>query len=150
MNQDIIDQRLNEMYFTYCNDVYQYLFFMVGDHELAKDLMQDTFIRAFTKIESFEGHHIKSWLFRIARNLTIDYIRKKKPLAYIIDSISPIMTTDYSPEQILLFNETEKLLYIALNNLKRSYREIIILRKLKEFSISESCEILGWTESKVK
>ncbi|WP_235822815.1 RNA polymerase sigma factor [Cytobacillus massiliigabonensis] len=47
-------------------------------------------------------------------------------------------------------NEYEKDLYHSLNNIKRQYKDVIILRKIKEFSISETAQILGWTESKVK
>lgn len=123
---------------------------MIGKHDQSKDILQDTFLRAFNKIESFHGENAKSWLFPIARNLTIDYIRKSRPITYFIDSIPSIKTTDKTPEQIIVLNESEHQLYIALSKLKRTYREVIVLRKIKELSISESSHILGWTENKVK
>ena len=55
-----------------------------------------------------------------------------------------------SPEQITVLNEAEKELYLAIGRLKRSYRDVIVLRKIKEFSIKETSDILGWSESKVK
>ncbi|WP_233269426.1 RNA polymerase sigma factor [Alteribacillus sp. YIM 98480] len=150
MDQDIIKQRVNDWYHTYSNDIYKYVFFMIGEHDQAKDILQDTFLRAYHNFESFQGEKVKNWLFRIARNLTIDYIRKKKTIACLIDSISSSKVTNKTPEQTIVLNETERELYDALRKIKRSYREVIVLRKIKEFSVSESCHILGWNENKVK
>lgn len=123
---------------------------MIHDQEQAKDLMQDTFIRAFNNFDSFQMENEKGWLFSIARNLTIDFLRKKRPLHYILDSSLMIPSPELTPEQKVSFNEQEKELYIALAKLKRSQREVIILRKIKEFSIKETATILGWSEGKVK
>lgn len=54
------------------------------------------------------------------------------------------------PDEIMEGKETSKELYIALNRMKQSYREVIILRKIKGFSIKETSEVLSWSESKVK
>ena len=150
MDGDYIKAQLNEWYHEYSNDLFHYIFFMVGEREQAKDILQDTFIRAYQKHDSFNGEHVKSWLFRIARNLTIDYFRRKKPISYFLDFIPAVKSTDHGPEQIALLNETERLLYLALSRLKRDYRDVIILRKIKEFSIAESAEILDWSENRVK
>ncbi|SER63919.1 RNA polymerase sigma-70 factor, ECF subfamily [Gracilibacillus ureilyticus] len=112
--------------------------------------MQDTFVRAASKLNTFQGGEEKGWLVRIARNITIDYIRKRKPVAYLFDRPVNIETMAKTPEQLSVLNETEKELYQALQKLRISYREVIILRKIKEFSIKESASILNWSESKVK
>ncbi|MCD8509069.1 MAG: RNA polymerase sigma factor [Bacillus sp. (in: Bacteria)] len=150
MEQDYIKQKVNDWYHEYSDDLYKYVFFMIGDHYQTKDILQDTFLRAFNSFESFQGTGEKSWLFRIARNLTIDYIRKKKPVAYIMEAFPQIQTSEKTPEQLALFNETEKELYVGLRRIKRSYRDVIVLRKIRGFTISETSQILGWTENKVK
>ncbi|WP_078382458.1 RNA polymerase sigma factor [Sutcliffiella halmapala] len=150
MDHHSMKAQINDWYYEYSNDVYRYVFFMIGDHDQAKDIVQDTFLRAYNNYDSFLGGNEKSWLFRIARNLTIDYIRKKKPIAYYFDSVPSIKAVDKTPEQLMLLNETEQQLYIALSRMKRSYRDVIVLRKIKEFSIGETAHILGWTENKVK
>lgn len=150
LEQDIIKQQVNDWYHAYSNDIYKFIFFMIGDHDQAKDILHDTFLRAYNKFENFEGGNTKSWLFKIARNITIDYIRKKKPMSYLIDSIPYIQATGKTPEETMILNETERELYMALSKIKQSYRDVIVLRKMKEFSISESSHILGWTENKVK
>lgn len=107
MEQISRKQRINSWYEEYSNDVYNYAFFMLGDREQAMDIVQDTFIRAYNKLESFQGGREKSWLFRIARNLTIDYMRKKRTLANYLSFLPFGMNTEKSAEDIAIFNESE-------------------------------------------
>ncbi|WP_042142052.1 RNA polymerase sigma factor [Paucisalibacillus sp. EB02] len=150
MDQHFRKEQISEWYSSYSNDIYNYVFFLIGDHELAKDILQDTFIKAYSNLETFQGENARGWLFRIARNLTIDFIRKKKPITYLTDSFAILKENAPTPEQMAVLNESEKELYMALGKLKRSYRDVIILRKIKEFSIKETAQILEWTENKVK
>ncbi len=150
MEHELIKRQINDWYLEYSNDIYQYVLFMIRDHSQAKDIMQDTFLRAYSNIDSFHGGNVKSWLLRIARNLTIDYIRKKKPMSLIFEAIPLIKDNSLSPDQTVTLNETEKELYHALGKIKRTYREVIILRKIKELSVKETSDLLGWSESKVK
>ncbi|GIN87411.1 ECF RNA polymerase sigma factor SigW [Heyndrickxia sporothermodurans] len=150
MDQDIIKKKINDWYYDYSNDIFRYVFFMISERDQAKDILQETFIRAFANYETFDGENEKSWLFRIARNLTIDYIRTKKPISYLLDFFPTLKSTEKNPEQITMLNETERQIYNSLNKIKHQYRDVIILRKIKEFSIVESAQILGWTENKVK
>ncbi|MGM8215529.1 RNA polymerase sigma factor [Bacillaceae bacterium W0354] len=122
---------------------------MLKDSSTALDLMHDTFIRAFSNLESFKGGNERSWLLKIARNLTIDYLRRKRPVLLVNEKIT-VKSNENSPHQLAILNESEKELYHALDRLIPKYKEIIILRKIKEFSIKETSEILGWNESKVK
>ena len=150
MDLQIRKGQINDWYREYSNDVYNYVYFLISDHEHAKDILQETFLRAYSSIDSFRGENVRGWLFRIARNLTIDDIRRKKPIAYFLDSIPVIKAADYTPEQFAILNESEQELYLALSKLKLAYRDVIVLRKIKEFSIHETAAILGWTENKVK
>lgn len=148
--QETIKEQINEWYFLHSKDIYQYIFFLIGDREQAKDLMQDTFLRVYSHFSQFDGGNEKGWLFRIARNTSIDFLRRKKPLSFLVDGLQLVKSSAGSPEEILSFNETEREIYEGLNKLKRNYRDVIILRKIEEFSIQETCQILGWSESKVK
>ena len=123
---------------------------MIKDHNQAMDLMQDTFLRAFDSCSTFEGVNAKGWIFRIARNLTIDSIRKNKPISYFFDTAQPIFAKGVSPEHSVTLSETQRELYTALGKIKVSYRDVIILRKIEGFSITEAATILDWNESKVR
>ncbi|QOR64580.1 RNA polymerase sigma factor [Cytobacillus suaedae] len=151
MEEEWLKQKLNDWYWKYSNDIYRYILMMTGDHDLSKDLTQDTFIKAYNNMDSFrEEASEKNWLYRIARNTTIDEFRKRKPLRFVIDSYTSFATNDYLPEKVAELGETEAELYHSLHKLRRSYREVIVLRKIKELSIQETAEILSWTEGKVK
>ena len=63
---------------TYTNDLYSWALHKVSDHEMAKDLVQDTFLAAAEKIQSFKGDSLpKTWLFAILNYKIIDFYRKK-------------------------------------------------------------------------
>jgi RNA polymerase sigma-70 factor, ECF subfamily len=150
LDKEIIKKRINDWYSYYSNDIFRYAFFMIGERDQAKDILQETFIRAFIKYETFDGMNPKGWLFRIARNLTIDYIRKRKPISYLFNFMPNLKSTEKNPEEIVILNEIERLLYKSLNKIKLQYKDVIILRKIKGFSIAETAQILGWSENKVK
>jgi RNA polymerase sigma-70 factor (ECF subfamily) len=144
-------EKLKEWYHNYSDDIYRYILMMTGDQERAKDLTHDTFLKAYHSLASFQGKTSdKNWLYRIARNVTIDDMRKRKPLRYLFDSFVTLASQDPLPENVAQLGEREEELYRALQAIKRSYRDVIILRKIKELSISETAEVLNWNENKVK
>lgn len=123
---------------------------MVKDAQEAEDLTQDTFVRAYQYYSSFKRDSSpKTWLFKIAHNTTIDYLRKRKPLR-IFANVFLNKEQAASTEDILLLKENSRELLLALNKLKDTYKQVIILRKIKGFSVLETAHILGWSESKVK
>lgn len=124
---------------------------MIRDSQQAEDLTQDTFVKAYRYFENFEQRsNPKTWLFNIAHNLTIDYIRKRKPISMVKDFFQNTKDHAPLPEDIVEIKESSAELYQALGRLKTSYREVILLRKVKGFTIQETSQILGWSESKVK
>ncbi|WP_033542026.1 RNA polymerase sigma factor [Planococcus sp. CAU13] len=147
-------ERKNEIsawYEQHSGSVFRYIMLMVRDSQQAEDLTQDTFTKAFRYYDTFERKaNPRTWLFRIAHNVTIDYLRKQKPIETLKELLFIGQGSNALPEEILEIKENSKELYNALGRLKSSYREIIILRKIREFSIQETAEILDWSESKVK
>ena len=78
----------------------------------------------------------------------MSYFRKKNPLTYFIDL--NLLKDDTSPEKIALLNSQQKQFYEALRELKSSYQQVIILRRIQGFSTKETSSILNWSEGKVK
>ncbi|WP_236838638.1 RNA polymerase sigma factor [Caldalkalibacillus salinus] len=150
--EDLIRKdKLQDWYHAYHQEIYRYILLLLGDHEQAKDLTQDTFIKAYESMDAFQGvTSDKNWLYRIARNVAIDFMRKRKPIRYMLESFATWPSDERCPQQIAALGETERELYRALRKLKRSYQEVVILRKNKELSIQETAEVLQWSESKVK
>ncbi|TWT13191.1 RNA polymerase sigma factor [Planomicrobium sp. CPCC 101079] len=142
---------ITEWYEQHSDSIFRYILLMVRDHQQAEDLTQETFIKAFQYYDSFERKaNGKTWLFRIAHNLTIDFIRKQKPLELLKELVFLGKNTSTLPEGMVEIRENSTELYHALGQLKGAYREVIILRKIREFSIQETGEILNWSQSKVK
>lgn len=131
--------------------IFKFIYLMVQDYQIAEDLRHDTFIKAFTNYDSFKGESSpKTWLYRIAHNITVDWFRKKKPLILLKNAFQSQKDPSKLPLEHVELKEDLVELYQVLGSLKESHRKVIILRKIKEFSIQETALILGWSESKVK
>lgn len=121
------------------------------DYYQAEDLTHETFINAFNRYDSFQQKaKPRTWLFSIAHIVTVDFLRKKKTVDLVKELLQGKSETSLLTEDIIINKEISEDIYLAIGCLKASYREVIILREIKEFSLSETSEILNWSESKVK
>jgi RNA polymerase sigma-70 factor, ECF subfamily len=146
-----MDQLLEELFQDYSDLIYRFILLMVNSREEAEDLTQEVFIKAYKGLPNFKGESAyKTWLYSIARNLVYDHLRKKRTVAIFGDMFHSSDKKNPIPDEILEMKEKTQYLYQALFTLKLSYREIIILRKIKGYQINETAQILGWTEAKVK
>ncbi|HYK73283.1 MAG TPA: RNA polymerase sigma factor [Pseudoneobacillus sp.] len=144
--------RISEWFNLYSNDIYQFLIYFIGSSDV-EDLVQEVFIRAIKNVDNFEEKSSpKTWLISIARHVGIDEIRRKQRLRVknLIFMDSQAISQFQTPEDFLNLNETKKDLYKAIRKLKTNYREVIILRGIKELTIEETAEILNWKEEKVR
>jgi RNA polymerase sigma-70 factor (ECF subfamily) len=112
-----------------------------GDAVLSEDVAQETFIRAWTKLHTYrpEGSW-KGWLCRIAANLTIDNLRRRKPTTDI--SELPIEATDVLPETAALQSERAQAVRAALMRLPVHSRTILVLREYELLSYQEIADVL--------
>jgi RNA polymerase sigma-70 factor (ECF subfamily) len=141
-----------ELVGRYSRSVYNYVARLIGRQEEARDATQETFIKAFRSLSSFNPQNkFKSWLFRIAHNHCIDILRRRKPTLSLDvvqeddDQRAPgIQLADggADPERRLLASETGEWLQKALEKLPKAYKEVIILRHFQELSYQEIAEIL--------
>ncbi|WP_236035026.1 RNA polymerase sigma factor [Alkalihalobacterium elongatum] len=142
-------QFLIEWYEKYYDDVYRFIFIMLGDNQCCEDLVHDTFVRAFMAYERFDNRsNVKTWLFCIAKHLVIDEIRKRKRrrfISFVKEIPSPI-----NVEQHIENKEAVTHLIESIQKLKPNYGVVIILKKVEECSTREIGEILGWSETKVR
>lgn len=149
--RDLEQEELTEWFDKYGQAILTFILLMVRDYQQAEDLTQETFIKAFRNQHQFERKSsVKTWLYSIAHNVTKDYFRKKHPLRHYLGLTMREADDKPIPEQIVTMNVQNEQLYKSIQQLKPSYRQVIILRKLKEFSTTETALILNWSESKVK
>lgn len=143
---------LEKHYEIHSDQIYKFIYFFTYNKQLAEDLTQETFIKAFEARQTFRSEaSISTWLHAIAKNITFDYVKKKGNRVYLpFGKMPEPEEIQLSAEDIAHLNEDTKELYIALANLKYEFRAAIVLRKIEQKSIKETAQILNWSESKVK
>lgn len=140
---------LENIYLNYKTEIFNYLYRSTLNKQIAEDLTQDTFLKAFKGLNHFRGHcSIKTWLFKIARNTYLNYIEKKSnKLEKSFDQIEFDVidnTDDFS-------NLEEKLLIRkVLYQLPEKARTLIVLRDINSLSYREIAEIIDENEGQVK
>lgn len=144
-------ETLADWYDDHGEAVFTYILVMVRDYQLAEDLTQETFVKAYRHFNQFQHQsNSRTWLFRIAQNTTKDHFRKKNPLTRYFNLTLTEPDSSPLPSELMEMSEQQEALFDSLQNLKPTYRQVTTLRMLKEFSTKETAEILGWSESKVK
>ncbi|MDI3312335.1 MAG: sigma-70 family RNA polymerase sigma factor, partial [Thermoanaerobacterium sp.] len=132
---------------SYQNYIYNVIYRIVGSKEDALDLTQETFIKAFVNIKKFRGKsEFKTWLYRIAVNTSLDFMRKRKGVEEQLDDISDFKT----PEDIFDDKMTREIIMSELNKLKDDYKIAIILRDIEGLTYSEIAEITNSNIGTVK
>ena len=133
---------------------------LVHNREEARDLVQETFMKAFGSLATYrEEFQFSTWLHRIASNCSIDYIRKKKIEALSLDQ--PLETKDSqvsleipdwstNPEADLVEKQKSLTIKEAIDSLPKGYREVILFRHKDEKSYQEIAAILGLPVGTVK
>jgi RNA polymerase sigma-70 factor (ECF subfamily) len=133
---------------------------MVRDPGLAEDLTQETFIKAFRALETFDPKRsLSSWLFTIAHNTTIDWLRKKSLVTVPLESGAddehdPIdrlqSLDDPTPEAEVVGRDAGRVFEEELRRLRPEYAEILVLRFQEDLSYEEISEVTGLPMGTVK
>lgn len=136
----------------YHDAIYTFIYRMIHDKHQVEDLTQEAFIKAFGSLASFNDEFaFSTWLYKIATNNSIDYIRKRKLQTYSIDKPVDAAEGEYSFElpdedsetdHDIISDQRAKLLNAAINKLPEKYRKVIQLRHVDEKSYDEIAEEL--------
>jgi RNA polymerase sigma-70 factor (ECF subfamily) len=133
-----------------------FIFRMLGNHEDAVDLAQESFVRVFVAIERYRSDHaFSTYLYRIASNLAISELRKRKrrrlmSLIWLRSGEDadeeyeiPIPSSDRGPENDVLDDERKSVIEKAISSLPETYRAPVILRDINDLSYEEIAATLG-------
>ncbi len=130
---------------------------MVRDSAFAEDLAQETFVKAFSHLSSYDPRYkFINWILRIAHNTTIDYLRQPRPVMASLDDEEGEIARDRSKsttETPFAATERQELraaLDAAIGRLRPEYREVVVLRYQEEFSYEEISETLNLPLGTVK
>ncbi len=138
---------------------------ILGQSQDAEDVVQQTFLSVLEHLDSFrEESAVATWVWRIATNHALKLLRKRKGLPTVPLETSADSSDDGGhlphpeyvaqwrdgPEELAQRAEIRQLLHQALAELKDAYRLVFVLRDVEGFSVRETAELLGLTESAVK
>jgi RNA polymerase sigma-70 factor (ECF subfamily) len=137
-----------ELVREYQTPILNYIYRLVGDRELAEDLTQDAFVKAYGALERLEleddaAVRRRAWLYRIAHNLATDHLRRKARIAWLPLDLR-FVASGGSPEHRVVAADPVRR---ALARVSSEHREVLILFGVNELSAAEVGEILGISEA---
>ena len=145
-----------EILTRYERPIFSLVFRMVRDRSLAEDLAQETFVKAFQAIDRYDARYkFSSWIFKIANNLTIDHLRKRRldtvsmdgaPNATDADALAQtrlvVASGDESPQEYVENRELGGMIEVAIGALRPEYRTAVLLRHVEGYAYEEIAEIM--------
>jgi len=147
---DLLDRLIEQ----YQHRLLRYLVYLSGNRELAEDLFQETWIRVLERGHLYDGkHEFSTWLYAVARNLTLDYLRKKSPVR--LDGINDALTQDddHAPIEpadtrplaweVVQQHEQAERIDAALISIPAEYRETVVLRFREGLALDEIATVTG-------
>src|SRR5205807_1801465 len=143
---DLLDRLIEQ----YQHRLLRYLVYLSGNRELAEDLFQETWIRVLERGHQYDGkHEFSTWLYAVARNLTIDYLRKKSPLSLdgLMEdeehaALEPADTRPMAWEVVQQHEHAERV-SAALASIPTEYREAVVLRFHEGLALNEIATVTG-------
>ncbi len=144
---------------NYSDKIYRLAAGMLDDEVEADGIVQESFLRLFEKLDSFEERSkLGTWLYRVAYNLAVDRLRARRPTISLDVTAEdntiplPVVMTDWTqlPEKVLTESEIRAELDKAIANLPEKYRVVFILREIEGVSTEETAVITNLSVSAVK
>lgn len=155
-NQSAYEQLMKK----YHDQITNLILRIIHQREQVEDLTQEVFIKAFSSLKHFdEKYAFSTWLYKIATNSSIDYLRKKKLSTFSInkpiqrdetDSTYELPDTSYIPDKHIIQKQRITLLQKAIEKLPERYKRVIILRHTEERDYREIAKILNLPIGTVK
>lgn len=149
-----------ELVELYQEKLYHMAYRMLNNRQEAEDVVQETFLRVFNNLERYnDSMKFSTWIYRIATNLCIDRLRKRKPIYSLdaesteyegLDGYSMIPSDDRTPESELLLSETQRIIHQAIDTLPPKYKTVMILRYIHELSLQEVGDVLDMPVTTIK
>ena len=153
-------ERLVRKYEKYvCTTVYS----VIKNYDDSFDVAQEVFLKLYHSIGSFKGESsFSSWLYRIAKNTALDFLRKEKNSRNNVSLYTensdgeetemeiPDTSVASSPEQTAVRNEAKDIIYTALDEISEQHKEIIVLRDINGYSYEEIAKMLNLEYGTVK
>ena len=135
----------------YLVNIYNFAYKLVNDHQVANDITQESFIKAWKNIRKYrQGSNFQNWLLTLTKNTAIDWLRKRKDLSFSIfeneNNVSIFTETlvDDKPSPLELLTRAEDSLFVQelLNEINPLYKDVLTLRYSSDFTFEEIGKLL--------
>jgi RNA polymerase sigma-70 factor, ECF subfamily len=139
--------------------IFRLAYRMTGNEQDAEDIVQETLLRAYRRLDRFESRSsFSTWLYRIAVNCSVDFSRKRKhddqqQAAYDADSPDPVLSvpsTDPSADRLMLSAEVREKVEATMQTLSEKEKAAFVLRHFEGRSIEEIAQALGMKANAAK
>ena len=155
-----VQSAYKELMRKYHDPIFNLIYRIIHNREQVEDLTQETFVKAFASLKNFnEEFAFSTWLYKIATNSTIDYIRKRKLDTFSIDKPVgaeegeyrfELPDTTFAPDKSIIRHQRAVVIEEAINSLPEKYKRVIILRHTEERDYAEIARILNLPIGTVK
>jgi RNA polymerase sigma-70 factor, ECF subfamily len=145
------EEAFTQLYEAYFDKIYRYVALKIGNKADAEDMAQQVFLNALQSISSFKwrGISFSAWLFRIAHNQAVDYLRKKsKEATALLDE--SLVNSDSNPQLVAEHKLDIEQLVSATRQLTETQREVISLRFAGELPIAKVAKVMGKSQGAIK
>jgi RNA polymerase sigma-70 factor (ECF subfamily) len=136
------------LYRRHFDDVYRYCFYRLNNSEVAADATSQVFTQALAALPRYRGGTFRGWLFTIARNVTVDAVRRHRPQT-TLEAAAELFDKSPSPEDRALARETESTFARLLVQLPPNQRSVVELR-LSGLTGQEVANVLNLSLNAVK
>lgn len=149
----------DEIVNRYIKMIYNFVYRLSGNEKEAEDITQEVFLKVWKNLKKFDREKsFKTWIFSIAKNTAIDYLRKKKdiPISFFDDEDgenfleNTLIDNEPLADKKIDIEYNKKEIEKVMQDLTMIQREVIILKYLNEMSLSEVAEILNISKDTVK
>jgi RNA polymerase sigma-70 factor (ECF subfamily) len=146
------DQKaISELYRRHAQSIHRYIYYRVGDVNVAEDLTADVFLKALEGLEGFtyRGIPFSAWLYRIAHARVMDHFRKRARHE-LLPLDERLVATEKGPQATVEAKLDHEELQSAIAQLTIEQQQVIILKFVEGLSNAEVARIMGKTEGAVK
>ncbi len=142
----------------YGRKLYGFIYHLTGNYADADDLSQETFLRAYAALGKFNNRcSFYTWIYRIALNLTLNHLKRKKALPHFsldadpgsLEKTPDLITAEKNPREALLLEENVQTIRRAIASLPLEQRTVITLVVLEDMSYRQAAEVSGCSQGTI-
>ena len=139
-----------EIYNLYFKKIYQFIFYRVSHKEIAEDLAEEVFLKAFTKLSSVnDSKAFLGWMYQIARNQVIDYYREKKTII-ALDEVENTLEYETNVIDVVNLQQEQIVLLKLIKELPSDQQLVLKLKFFEDLTNTEIAEALNKSEGAIR